>query len=260
MLTKLKAQPSIGIWTQLPEATSSVEEIAKQLELPITNQADLILNKNENGWRLTSQDESMPGEIMIDFAGGKVARRRKIPGAGKQPLAKAVGIKQSQRPTILDATAGLGADAFLLASLGCKVWLCERNPIVTILLKDAIERATNNPQTAAVFKHSMSFVGSDINQAKQILSQAPDVIYLDPMYPKPTKKRSANVKKEMQIMRTLLTPDDDASEWLEIARNWSKKVVVKRPSWAKPLAEDMQGSVESKNHRYDIFMGKETRS
>ncbi len=255
MSTKLFTQANIGIWTEFAEATSLVEAIAKKLELPITNQAELILIKNENCWRLTSQDQSMLGEIMIDFAGGKVARRRKIPGAGKQPLVKAVGIKQSQRPTILDATAGLGADAFLLASLGCKVWLCERNPIVAILLKDAIERAKNKPQTTEVFNRSMIFAGADLDQAQQILPHAPDVIYLDPMYPKPEKKRSANVKKEMQILRALLAADDDASDWLEKARNWSKKVVVKRPSWAQPLAKDMQGCVESKNHRYDIFMG-----
>jgi len=249
-------QPSIGIWTEVPEQSSAVETMANQLQIPFTHQAELVLNKKLDGWNLSSHLSSMPGEIFIDFTSGKIARRRKTPGVGKQPLAKAIGIKQSLRPTILDATAGLGADAFLLASLGCKVWLCERNPIVALLLKDAIERAQQDPDTAEIFKNSMLFAGENIDQAKKNLPLAPEVIYLDPMYPKPEKKRSANVKKEMQIMRMLLAPDNDAVEWLEKARNWSKKVVVKRPAWAEPLAKDVNGCVESKNHRYDIFLGK----
>ena len=38
-------------------------------------------------------------------------------------------------PHIVDATAGLGRDAFLLASLGAKVTLIERSPMMYELLK-----------------------------------------------------------------------------------------------------------------------------
>ncbi len=246
---------SIGIWKSNSDASTELENKATELDLRITSEADLILLNSAKGWLLKSQNQALSGEILVDFVDGKNARRKKIPGTGKQPLAKAIGIKKSQRPTVLDATAGLGGDAYILASLGCKVWLCERNPIVSTLLNDAIDRAKIHPDTANTFRQTMLFVGSTLEQAKQVLDSPPDVIYLDPMYPKPTKKRSANVKKEMQIMRALLTPDIDASEWLTKARNWSKKVVVKRPVWAEPLAQDVNGYVESKNHRYDIFMG-----
>ncbi len=257
------SQPTIGIWAADPvlfkqgeaELDLELKTQSHLLGIPITDKADLLLLKTPSGWKLSSQILNLCGILFVDYVEGKNARRQRIPGAGKQPLAKAIGIKKSQRPTVLDATAGLGGDAYLLAALGCKVWLCERNPVIATLLKDAIQRAKANHQTSQLFSNSMLFSGATLDDAQQSLDETPEVIYLDPMYPKPTKKRSANVKKEMQIMRTLLAPDIDAADWLKKARNWSKKVVVKRPTWAKPLATDVHGCVESKNHRYDIFMG-----
>ena len=43
--------------------------------------------------------------------------------------------------TAVDATAGLGEDSLLLAAAGFQVILCERNPVVYELLRDAVRRA-----------------------------------------------------------------------------------------------------------------------
>ena len=41
-------------------------------------------------------------------------------------IARAIGLNSPTAPHVLDATAGLGGDAFVLASLGCPVTMVER--------------------------------------------------------------------------------------------------------------------------------------
>ena len=77
------------------------------------------------------------------------------------------------------------------------------------------------------------------------------------MYPHPPSKRTAKVKKDMQLLRHLIEADTDTKCWLEKARSWASKVVVKRPDWAEPLAQDVNGSTMSKGHRFDIYLGKQ---
>jgi 16S rRNA (guanine1516-N2)-methyltransferase len=47
---------------------------------------------------------------------------------------------------VIDGTAGLGKDAFVLAGLGCKVTLVERHPVVVALLADGLARAWQDPE------------------------------------------------------------------------------------------------------------------
>ena len=61
-------------------------------------------------------------------------------------IAKAVGIAQGVRPQVLDATAGLGKDAFVLASLGCQMTLIERQPLIAALLEDGLARARGDDE------------------------------------------------------------------------------------------------------------------
>ena len=82
----------------------------------------------------------------MDFVEGAVAHRRKFGGGRGQSIAKAVGLKSGAMPTVVDATAGLGRDAFVLASLGCKVTLIERSPVVAALLQDGLARAAQDPE------------------------------------------------------------------------------------------------------------------
>ncbi|HAD42901.1 MAG TPA: 16S rRNA (guanine(1516)-N(2))-methyltransferase, partial [Plesiomonas shigelloides] len=74
------------------------------------------------------------GAICVDFVGGTMAHRRRFGGGRGEAVAKAVGIKKGYLPDVVDATAGLGRDAFVLASIGCRVRLLERHPVVAALL------------------------------------------------------------------------------------------------------------------------------
>ena len=104
-----------------------------------TSQFALVLTSER--LELRKLDESKLGAIYVDLTGGSVAHRRKFGGGKGQAIAKAVGLKNGVIPSVLDATAGLGRDAFVLASLGCKVQMIERHPVVAALLEDGIHRA-----------------------------------------------------------------------------------------------------------------------
>ena len=67
------------------------------------------------------------GELRVDFVSGAVAHRLRFGGGRGQALAKAMGLRAGKTPMIVDATAGLGRDSFLLASLGAQVVMIERS-------------------------------------------------------------------------------------------------------------------------------------
>ena len=81
--------------------------------------------------------------LIVDFVSSSVNYRQNFGGGRKQDIAKAVGIKSGIRPNIIDATAGLGRDGFILASLGSHVTLIERSQIIHDLLADGMRRASN---------------------------------------------------------------------------------------------------------------------
>ena len=153
---------------------------------------------------------------------------------------------------MLDATAGLGRDSFMLASMGCHVHMMERSAIVAALLKDGIRRAKNIPDLTDIIGRITLTASNSYSLTS--LPFPPDVIYLDPMYPHRTK--SALVKKEMRLVRALVGDDHDASELLSWAlSNKTERVVVKRPKGAAKLLESPLPSfvIKSKNSRFDVY-------
>ena len=70
-----------------------------------------------------------------------MAHRLRFGGGRGQDLAKAMGLRAGKTPMIIDATAGLGRDSFLLASLGAQVTLIERSEEMHLLLAQGMERA-----------------------------------------------------------------------------------------------------------------------
>lgn len=208
--------------------------------------------------------------IDIDFIAGNLAHRQQYGGGRGQSIAKAIGLKQGLAPpSVLDATAGLAKDAYVLACLGCRLTLLERSPVIVELINDAIERAKENEQFQKIIDRGFNVIANSSidylselfhklkdNLAKELLPQDiyPDVIYLDPMYP--DRKKSASVKKNMQILQTLLGKDEDTEELLNIALKVAKKrVVVKRPKAAENLSSIKPTyQVNSKKTRYDVYI------
>lgn len=202
-------------------------------------------------------DRRLNTTISIDFLKGTLAHRQQFGGGRGQAIAKAIGMKSGITPSVLDTTAGLAGDAFVLATLGCSMTLLERSPVIFTLIEDAVERASLNESFAPILKQGFNIINRDANDyIKEELSEErlpPDVIYIDPMYPH--KKKSALVKKDMQILQRLHGLDDNATELLNNALSFAKKrVVVKRPIQAETISEIKPNtSISSKKTRYDIY-------
>lgn len=247
----------IGIFAATTNAYPKAEIIAAQLGLPLVEDRlskAIVLEINSEDISLVYTAPKSPGPTMVDFVGGKMGYRSKNSGFKDQDIIKACGIKKGMRPSILDATAGLGRDGFVLASTGCKVTLIERNPIIAILLEDGIRRAEDSPATQKIAANidlhcsdSAQFI-SAINE-----EQRPDVIYLDPMYPHRTK--SSLVKKEMRVLREVVGNDYDSEQLLQAALEKAlKRVVVKRPKGAEYLADKRPSmSFDGKSTRFDVY-------
>jgi 16S rRNA (guanine1516-N2)-methyltransferase len=193
------------------------------------------------------------GSVYVDFVDGPTGHRLRSTRFGKQPLATAMGLSSSPMH-VVDATAGLGRDAFLLASLGCEVTAIERCPILGALLQDGLDRAKRGPQAVRAAGQRISLL---IGDARSLLSSltadaTSDVVYLDPMYP-PRNKR-ALPKKELRICRALVGDDRDAGELFLIARRVARKrVVVKRPRHAPLLSPRPHLQIRTKMVRYDVY-------
>ncbi|MCW8899528.1 MAG: class I SAM-dependent methyltransferase [Gammaproteobacteria bacterium] len=222
----------------------------------------LTLNYSDNFVELRDVKKNIA--IHIDFISGELAHRQQYGGGKGQSIAKAIGLKQgSEPPSVLDATAGLAKDAYVLACLGCPLTLLERSPIIVELIRDAIHRAKEDDHFQSILDTGFNLIEqSSIDYLTALLKQQetnpdviyPDVIYLDPMYPE--RKKSASVKKNMQLLQTLLGQDEDTQTLLDIALKVAKKrVVVKRPKGTENLSELVPTyKVESKKTRYDIYI------
>jgi len=191
-------------------------------------------------------------DLKIDFVGGAVGHRLRFGGGRGQALPKAVGMKSGNTPRIVDATAGLGRDGFLLASLGADVTLIERSAQMHDLLAEAMERARDVDQVAGIIAR-MTLLHGD---AKDLLPDlSPEVVLVDPMHP--PRKNSALVKKEMRLIRDIVGTDEDSVDLMRVALGCAeKRVVLKWPAKGDPMQGIRAPShqIMGKSTRYDVFM------
>lgn len=194
--------------------------------------------------------------LIVDFASASNNFRRLHGGGNGQPIAKAIGLKTYGLPlTVIDATAGLGQDSFVLACLGCKITMIERVPELAELLQDALKRGLETEAIQTIVANMQLLVGDSLQLLNELpVEQYPDVVYLDPMFP--IRNKTALVKKDMQILQQLVGEDSDSHNLLAIARKIAKRrVVVKRPRIAGFLADiTPHASQLGKANRFDIYM------
>jgi 16S rRNA (guanine1516-N2)-methyltransferase len=239
-----------------PEFSDAAAALADQLGLPCVGEAEFALQLGLNGWQLKELGPDAAGPVRVDFLEGASAHRRQHGGGSGQMIAKAVGIQPGVRPFILDATAGLGRDAFVLAQLGCSVRLIERQPLIGVLLSDGLQRGRLDAEVGPIIERMHLQIGNAIELMQAWTGEPPQVIYLDPMFPH--RDKSSLVKKEMRIFRALLGDDDDAPQLLQAAQALAThRVVVKRPRKAPCVSGATPGyALEGKSSRYDIYPRK----
>lgn len=255
------ATPLVAVAAESLALCERAAELARQLELPLV--ADLgaadfayLLVLTPKRLELREQDRTAPGPLYADFVSGRLSYRRRFGGGRRQPLAKAIGLKGNANPSVLDATAGLGRDAFVLAALGCTVQLVERSPVIAALLSDGLARAAADPDIGSWVKERLRLSVADSRAWLTTLSedQRPAVIYLDPMYPQRTK--TALVKKEMRMLRRIVGEDQDAPALLASALRYARqRVVIKRPRLAPALAGLQPAmSIFARDTRFDVYL------
>lgn len=196
------------------------------------------------------------GPVEVSFSGNAMLHRLRHGGGKGEQVAKAVGLKKGVTPTVLDATAGLGRDALILAALGCEVTLFERHPVVRALLKDGIRRGSQSSEVAEVVSR-LTLVEEDFLEASdELKDESYDVVYLDPMFPE--RSKSAMVKKEMRVFKDVVGGDLDSNNLFAPAHRIAKhRLVVKRPKLAPFLADKAPShQLKGKSGRFDIYTKK----
>lgn len=252
-----------------PESPGDLElcrEAASRLGLCLnSDDPDLVLTvSNQNGLSLCCPQIDPKANLEISFTTGTNRHRRQFGGGKSQLIAKAVGIKSGNKPTVLDITAGLGRDAFVFASLGLDVVAIEKNPVLAYMLEVAKQNALENTSeisddTLTATLERLEIVESD---ALELLSKArvngkqfsAEVVYMDPMFP--GRKKSAAVKKEMRILQELVGDDGSNDSFLlECALvHASHRVVVKRPRLAPAISGPKPSyALEGKSTRFDVY-------
>ena len=260
----MTATASLAVCAGVGQDPAQAALLASQLGLPLLapgtspvhcdNYAALLMI-GANGLCLQQTGRPAPGPVVVDFGSPALRHRRR--SGHNELLGRAVGVARKPGLRVLDATAGLGRDAFVLADLGCAVQLCEREPVIAALLRWGMDRASScdDAWLRAVVAR-MSLLHGDVRELGDSLGPV-DVIYLDPMFPH--REKSAAVKKEMALFQLLL--DDasamsDADELLPWALGRDvARVVVKRPPRAPSLGGQAPSHcLQGKAVRYDVYV------
>jgi 16S rRNA (guanine1516-N2)-methyltransferase len=246
-------------------------ELARDLDLPLLPaamnprdcaQVRVALVVEAGTLRLQQTGPRAPGPVRVDF--GSAAMRHRRRGGHNELLGRAVGVGKVSPLVVLDATAGLGRDSFVLADLGCRVTLCEREALVQAMLRSALDGAVAEGDswlTQVVSRMTLS--AGDARELAPGRLAGHEVIYLDPMFPE--RDKSAAVKKEMALFQALFHdsyPAEDAENLLgwALAQDVAR-VVVKRPPRAPLLgASHPSHQLSSKAVRYDVYTLRAWRS
>jgi 16S rRNA (guanine1516-N2)-methyltransferase len=241
----------------------AASELARDLNLPLLqpDEHDLdrygfVLNLTEEGLELISHEASHPGPLRVDF-GNPVLAYRVRNKVNRQMINRAVGVKPGLVPSVLDATAGLGRDAFLLAIAGCRVKLLEKNPVVHALLRDGLSRAGQSvDEKVRSAIQRMSLLHCSL---AQFVGTKPsfDVVYLDPMFP--TRRKSAQVKKDMFLLQKFFerceSHSDDPGMMADAFSIARRRVVIKRPLRAPDIDDRIPTfRLIGRSSRFDVYV------
>ena len=234
-----------------PERKAEALALAAKLGLPMAEApaaGQLCLQLKTDGLYLARDGLSLRGDFTA------MLPRLRPNALNGEMLVKAARLKGIEgTPTAIDATAGLGEDALLLAAAGFSVTLFERNPVIAALLRDALTRAPGAPELQEIAGR-MKLREGDSVQALRNLETPPDVILLDPMFP--ARRKSGLIGKKLQLLQRLEAPCADEAELLDAAISAGpRKVVIKRPLKGPFLADRKPAySIRGKAVRYDCIV------
>jgi len=257
--------PSVVVVCREAAAGERARDVASRLGVP-------LLEMEDSGWRVIADRPfvllvdaerlalGVPGTprmepVAVDFEEGRLLRRIGEPRARQQDLARAIGASERRDLHVVDATAGWGTDSVVLAALGCRVCMIERDPVVALLLDDGLRRARHSAKEAV--RDIAGRLELRRGDARELLDNwqgaPPDVVLIDPMFPE--RSKSAAVRKEMRFFQQLVGSDEDAPALLRAALDRAVfRVAVKRPRRAPPLAGPKPSfAIAGRSTRFDVY-------
>lgn len=196
--------------------------------------------------------DAEPAAALSALVARGVDERLAIGADRGHPLVRAVGANKTPGLSVVDATAGLGGDALLLAMVGAEVTLVERNATVFAALTETLARLA---ATAPKLQDALTRMRFHCADSRVFLQDSvADAVVVDPMHP--TRKKSALTKLGMRSIRAVVGEDADAAELLGAALGaQTSRVVFKWPRRAPPLADAPKPTFElvGSTTRYAVF-------
>lgn len=263
------------------------KDLLKELNLPASiHYLPPESRDNYNGTVLSRSPDGILTLLWADSAASKSSswrldlsqhqRRIKDAVSGRDLLCRnfADVARRQDKHAVVDVTAGLGRDAFLLAAMGFRVLLVERHPILFHFLREEVSRQARTGTALGTACRNMSVLLADaslevsVDTIRTVLRKhAQDCptlsVYIDPMYPSGAVGRRSAVKKDSQILRHLVVADDTNERrrnekcLLRNALQLASKgghVVVKRPARASFLADAVPNKqTHGSTHRFDVY-------
>jgi len=236
-----------------PASDGRLSAIARDLDLPET--------ASESTYRYLLEDAGSRLRIRLRDGGNSIfcqldtdrfiASLRSFPASRHGVFNQAIGRKTV---TVLDATGGMGNDSLLLCGQGYRVTTLERNALLVVMMRDAFLHLGDSEWAGSNTAIMPTVIHDDARDWLRARKKPADCIYLDPMFP-PKRKSSAAVNKDIRLLQELCGSDEDSTELLDVARTSNaRRVVVKRPRHAEPLAPDYSDSFSGKLVRYDLYL------
>jgi 16S rRNA (guanine1516-N2)-methyltransferase len=231
------------------------QQLAAQLDVPLyfaidkNSSENFFLSYRDGCLKLLDKDSLKKGGLLVEIE-PRPGEQRSFPAPRQGALAQALG----KSKTVVDATTGWGQDSLCMFRMGYAVLCIERSPLMAVLLQDALLRLAQCDWVQALKLEVPQLLRGDSIQLVNSLDTPPDCIYVDPMFP-PKRKKSALAKKSIQVLQELIGQDEDKEQLFAAAwQATAKRVVVKSPDDAPPLAGKPQQSFQSKLLRYDVYL------
>ena len=251
LISLLKDNPFIIIQNQNSTQLSKTKASNSKIRSLIKNSQDNLINF------IMHYETWCENGITVNFNSPKIQKR--CDELSKSDLLiKALGHKT--HPThIIDATAGLGIDSFLLATAepNAKISLIEQNHLINILLQDGLDHCLTNQNIYNTCSRMKLFKANACDLIKTL--PPADIIYLDPMFTNNSFKGA--VKKSMQWLHDIC-PAPSESElnhlFITALKHAKKRVIIKRAKSAPIISLDNKYlpnyQVKGKTIRYDVYL------
>lgn len=233
------------------------QQLAERLAVPLKHLSEVgfetqelfFLSWREGCLKLLDKDLLKKGGLTVDIE-PRNGEQRSWPAPKDGALAQALGRKTR---TVVDATTGWGQDSLHIFRMGYELLCIERSPVMAELLVDGFNRLAEQDWMQKLNLHPPRLLNGNAIELLATLETEPDCIYLDPMFP-PKRKKTALAKKAMMVLRDLLGDDEDKEQLFAAALHAAgKRVVVKSPDYAEPLAGKPDASFKGKLLRYDVY-------